>query len=174
MLLKNDLVEVFKKLSRGKLSEVELEITEEAAATVMLVSGGYPEAYEKGKENNVVELIKENGKTYVKINDYDQLKTLFGELLREIQRIKSEGDYEAGKNLIETYCVKVDQEIHKEVLDRYATLNIKPYSGFIQPRLSLVKDDDGKVIDVKLEYVDSFFEQMLEYGKNYNFLPTFN
>lgn len=131
-------------------------------------------AYEKGKENNVVELIKENGKTYVKINDYDQLKTLFGELLREIQRIKSEGDYEAGKNLIETYGVKVDQEIHKEVLDRYATLNIKPYSGFIQPRLSLVKDDDGKVIDVKLEYVDSFFEQMLEYGKNYNFLPTFN
>src|SRR5690625_3875433 len=76
-------------------------------------------AYEKGKENNVVELIKENGKTYVKINDYDQLKTLFGELLREIQRIKSEGDYEAGKNLIETYGVKVDQEIHKEVLDRY-------------------------------------------------------
>ena len=70
--------------------------------------------------------------------------------------------------------MKVDQEIHKEVLDRYATLNIKPYSGFIQPRLSLVKDDEGKVIDVKLEYVDSFFEQMLEYGKNYNFLPTFN
>lgn len=130
--------------------------------------------YEKGKQNNVVELIEENGKTYVKINDYDQLKILFGELLREIQRIKSEGDYEAGKNLIETYGVKVDQAIHKEVLDRYSTLNIKPYSGFIQPKLSLVKDAEGKVIEVKLEYVNSFFEQMLEYGKHYNLLPILN
>lgn len=131
-------------------------------------------AYEKGKEDNVVEMVKDNGKTYVKINDYDKLRTLFGELLREIQRIKSEGDYEAGKNLIETYAVKVDQDIHKEVLDRYASLNVKPYSGFIQPRLVAVKDDNGKITDVKLEYVNSFFDQMLEYGKNYNFLPLVN
>jgi dipeptidyl-peptidase-3 len=130
-------------------------------------------AFEKGKPNNVVEMVKRNGKTYVQINDYVQLRTLFGQLLREIQRIKSEGDFNAGKNLVETYGVKVDPVLHKEVLDRYAKLNVKPYRGFIQPKLVPVMDGD-KISDVKIEYPTSFFAQMMEYGKNYSFLPLKN
>lgn len=129
--------------------------------------------YEKGKADNVVEFVKKDGKTYVQINDYEKLRELFGELLTEIQRIKSEGDYEAGKALVETYGVKVDHELHKEVLERYESLNLKPYKGFIQPRL-VAETQDGKVVDVKLEYPTSFFEQMMEYGKNYSFLPVVN
>ncbi|WP_118193661.1 dipeptidyl-peptidase 3 family protein [Albibacterium indicum] len=129
--------------------------------------------YEKGKEDNVVEFITKDNKTYVQINDYEKLRELFGELLREIQRIKSEGDYEAGKALVETYGVKVDHELHKEVLDRYESLNLKPYKGFIQPRL-VAETQDGKVVNVKLEYPSSFFDQMIEYGKNYSFLPVAN
>jgi dipeptidyl-peptidase-3 len=109
----------------------------------------------------------------VQINDYDKLRLLFGELLREIQRIKSEGDFKAGKNLVETYGVKVNQELHKEVLDRFAKLNIKAYKGFIQPRLVPVMEGD-KVTDVKLEYPDSFYAQMMEYGKKYALLPVIN
>ncbi len=129
--------------------------------------------YEKGKADNVVEFVRRDGKTYVQVNDYDKLRELFGQLLREIQRIKSEGDYEAGKNLVETYGVKVDLELHKEVLERYATLDAKPYSGFIQPKLVPVMDGD-KVTDVKVEYPASFFGQMMEYGKNYAYLPVEN
>jgi dipeptidyl-peptidase-3 len=130
-------------------------------------------AYEKGKKDNVVELVKKDGKTYVKINDYNKLRELFGQLLREIQRIKSQGDYEAGKNLIETYGVKVDPALHKEVLERYKKLNIKPYKGFIQPKLVPVMDGD-KIADVKIEYPTNFFDQMIEYGKDYSFLPLDN
>lgn len=130
-------------------------------------------AYEKGFPNHVVEFVRKNGKTYVRVNDYAQLRTLFGQLLREIQRIKSEGDYNAGRNLVETYGVKVDPVLHREVLDRYAKLNIKPYRGFIQPRLVPVMDGE-KMTDVKIEYPTSFFEQMMEYGKNYSFLPLNN
>lgn len=130
-------------------------------------------AYEHGKQDNVVELVKRNGKTYVKINDYEKLRTLFGQLLREIQRIKSEGDFEAGKNLVETYGVRVDQELHKEVLERFATLDIKPYKGFIQPKLVPVMNGD-KIIDVRITYPDNFFEQMMEYGKKYAYLPVKN
>lgn len=129
--------------------------------------------YEKGKKDNVVEFVKKNGKTYVQVNNYDKLRVLFGDLLKEIQRIKSEGDYEAGKNLVESYGVKVNPELHKEVLERYAKLKIKPYKGFIQPRLVPVMDGD-KISDVKLEYPDSFFEQMMEYAKNYSLLPVKN
>jgi dipeptidyl-peptidase III len=129
--------------------------------------------YEKGKKDNVVEFVKKNGKTYVQVNDYNKLRVLFGELLKEIQRIKSEGDYNAGKNLVENYGVKVNQELHKEVLERYAKLNVKPYKGFIQPRLVPVMDGE-KITDVKLEYPDSFFEQMMEYSKNYSLLPVKN
>lgn len=131
-------------------------------------------AMEKGKEDNVVEFYEKDGKTYVRVNDYDKLRTIFGEMLREIQRIKSEGDYEAGKNLIETYGVKVNQARHKEILDRYAALGVKPYSGFIQPRLVPVMDRNGKITDVQLEYVNSFYDQMLEYGMKYSFLPFIN
>lgn len=130
-------------------------------------------AYEKGKEDNVVEFVKHDGKTYVQVNDYDKLRELFGQLLREIQRIKSEGDYEAGKNLVETYGVQVDPELHAEVLERYAKLDAKPYSGFIQPKLVPVMDGD-KVTDVKVEYPESFYQQMMDYGKNYGYLPVNN
>jgi dipeptidyl-peptidase III len=130
-------------------------------------------AYEKGKKDNVVELVKKDGKTYVKINDYDKLRSLFGELLREIQRIKSEGDYNAGENLVENYGVKVDRALHQEVLERFAKLGIKPYKGFVQPRLVPVMDGN-KIIDVKLEYPESFYQQMMEFGKNYGLLPVKN
>ncbi|CAN5421726.1 dihydrofolate reductase [soil metagenome] len=130
-------------------------------------------AYEKGKADNVIEFVKKDGKTYTRINDYNKLRTLFGQLLREIQRIKSEGDYNAGKTLVETYGVKVNAALHNEILKRYATLNTKPYRGFIQPKLVPVMEGD-KIIDVKLEYPQSFYRQMLEYGKNYSFLPIKN
>ncbi|WP_257657206.1 dipeptidyl peptidase 3 [Parapedobacter lycopersici] len=129
--------------------------------------------YEKGKADNVVSFEKKDGKTYVQVNDYDKLRVLFGELLREIQRIKSEGDYEAGKNLVETYGVKVNRELHEEVLGRYAKLNLRPYKGFVQPRLVAV-EENGEIVDVRLEYVTSFVDQMLEYGKNYSLLPAVN
>ena len=130
-------------------------------------------AYENGKKDNVVEFVKQNGKTYVKINDYNKLRTLFGQLLREIQRIKSEGDFNAGKNLVETYGVKVDYALHKEVLERFKKLNVKPYRGFIQPKLVAVMDGD-EIKDVKIEYPDDFYQQMMNYGKNYAYLPIHN
>lgn len=130
-------------------------------------------AYQMGKKDNVIEFVKVNGKTYTKINDYDKLRTLFGQLLREIQRVKSEGDYEGGKNLIETYGVKVDQQLLKEVLDRYAKLNIKPYKGFIQPKLTPVMKG-GEITDVKLTYPSSFYDQMMGYGREYGLLPVQN
>ncbi|MEO7394158.1 MAG: hypothetical protein ABIU11_04400 [Chitinophagaceae bacterium] len=130
-------------------------------------------AFEKGKKNNVVEFVKKNGKTYVLINDYTKLRQLFGELLREIQRIKSEGDFNAGKNLVETYGVKVDAALHKEILGRYQLLRVKPYKGFIQPRIVPVMSENN-ITDVKIEYPESFFEQMMEYGKKYALLPLKN
>lgn len=128
---------------------------------------------EKGAKEKVAEYIKRDGKTYIQINDYAKLRELFGELLREIQRIKSQGDFAAGQALIENYGVKVDQQLHKEVKDRFAKLNVAPYKGFIQPKLiPIIKD--GKLIDVKIEYPASFSEQMLEYAKKYSFLPNKN
>jgi dipeptidyl-peptidase-3 len=129
--------------------------------------------YEKGKKDNVIEKKVQNGKTFFIINDYTKLRVLFGDLLKEIQRIKSQGDYKAGKDLIENYGVKVDQTLHKEVLDRYKKLAMAPYQGFIQPKLIPVMKD-GKMTDVKIEYPKSFTNQMMEYGKNYSFLPAEN
>ena len=126
--------------------------------------------YEKGKADNVVEIVKKDGKSYVVVNDYERLRGLFGELLKEIQRIKSEGDFEAGKNLIETYGVKVNRVIHKEVLERYAALDLAPYSGFINPVLVPVFDGQGEMTDVKIEYPENYTEQMLGYSENYSFL----
>lgn len=126
-------------------------------------------AYEKGKADNVIEMFKKDGKTYVKVNDYDKLRVLFGELLREIQRIVSEGDFKAGQALVETYGVKVDQALLAEVLERFNKLDVAPYKGFIQPKLVPVMDGD-KIKDVKIEYPTDFSKQMLEYGKNYGFL----
>jgi len=107
------------------------------------------------------------------INDYYELRFLFGELLKEIQRIKSEGDYEAGKALVENYGVKVDLEIHKEVLARYKKLAVPPYSGFVNPQLVPVFEGD-ELIDVKVIYPDNFEDQMLHYARNYSFLPNYN
>lgn len=129
--------------------------------------------YEKGKAQNVIEKKTENGKTYFLIHDYDKLRVLFGELLKEIQRIKSQGDYQAGHDLIENYGVKVDPAMHKEILERYQNLKIAPYQGFIQPKLVPVKKD-GKLIDVKIEYPKDFVGQMLDYGKHYSLLPAEN
>jgi dipeptidyl-peptidase-3 len=129
--------------------------------------------YEKGKEENVIEKKTINNKTYFVINDYQKLRELFGQLLREVQRIKSEGDYEAGKELIENYAVQVDADIHDEVLERYANLNIAPYGGFINPILVPVMRDDD-IIDVKIEYPEDFTEQMMFYAKKYRLLPTNN
>lgn len=129
--------------------------------------------FEKGAKENVIEKKVENGKTYYVVNDYTKLRVLFGDLLREIQRIKSQGDYKAGHDLIENYGVKVDPTLHAEILERYSKLNIAPYAGFIQPKLVPVMEGD-KIIDVKIEYPEDFKSQMLEYGKNYGLLPAYN
>ena len=120
--------------------------------------------YEQGKEANVIEKIREQGKTYFVIRDYEALRMLFGKLLAEVQRIKSEGDYPAARDLIETYGVKVEEELHREVLERYRKLNVPPYAGFINPVYTLVKAG-GEITDVRIHYPDNFLEQMLKYGE---------
>jgi dipeptidyl-peptidase-3 len=129
--------------------------------------------YEMGKKDNVIEKIVKDGKTYFVINDYQKLRKLFGQLLREVQRITSEGDFDAAKNFIETYGVKVDLDLNKEVIARYKKLNVAPYKGFINPKLIPVYEGE-KIVDVKVEYPDDFTEQMMDYAKNYSFLPTYN
>ena len=130
--------------------------------------------YEHGKLDNVIEIVERMGKKYVVVNDFQKLRNLFGELLREVQRIKSEGDYAAGSALVERYAVKIDPELHREVLERYNALHIEPYSGFVNPEYSLVEDEEGKIIDVKLSYPRSYIQQMLGYGEDYSFLPNEN
>ena len=125
--------------------------------------------YEKGLADNVIEKKVRDGKTYFIVNDHEALRGLFGELLAEVQRIKSEGDFEAGKALVETYAVNIDPELHKEVLERYASLGLKPYGGFINPDIVPV-EKNGKVVDYELVYNDSFLDQMLEYGQKYSTL----
>ena len=125
--------------------------------------------YEKGLADNVIEKKVRDGKTYFIVNDHDALRGLFGELLSEVQRIKSEGDFEAGKALVETYAVNIDPELHREVLDRYASLGLKPYGGFINPDIVPV-EKNGKVVDYKIVYNDSYLDQMLEYGQKYSTL----
>ena len=116
----------------------------------------------------MIELVKKDGKTYVKINDYEKLRGLFGQLLAEIQRIKSEGDYEAGRALVEKYAVKVDPALHKEVLDRYATLDIAPYRGFVNPVYTLITDENGNPTDVTVSYGEPYADQMLRYSRDYS------
>ncbi|MBR1733197.1 MAG: dihydrofolate reductase, partial [Alloprevotella sp.] len=131
-------------------------------------------ALEHGKKDKVVELVKIKGKTYVRINDYEALRGLFGQLLAEVQRIKSEGDYEAARNLVETYGVKVDPEIHREVLDRYERLHLSPYKGFINPVYTALRDAQGNITDVRISYTEGYAEQMLRYSREYNNLPDVN
>jgi dipeptidyl-peptidase-3 len=114
--------------------------------------------------------VKREGKTYYDITDYEKLRELFGELLREVQRIKSQGDYEAAKNLVEDYGVKVDPEIHQEVLSRVEALDIPPYGGFINPQMKAVTNDDGEIVDVEMTFPKDFAGQMLHYSNNYHFL----
>ena len=129
-------------------------------------------AYEKGKPDNVIEMVKRDGKTFIKINDYSKLRDLFGQLLGEVQRIKSEGDYEAGRDLVETYAVKVDPALHKEVLDRYATLDIAPYKGFVNPVYTPVTDKDGNITDITITYSEDYLPQVLRYSEQYRTLPA--
>ena len=125
--------------------------------------------YEKGAKDNVIEKKVRDGKTYFVVNDYVKLRALFAELLAEVQRIKSEGDYEAGKNLIETYAVHIDPDLHREVLDRYKALGLKPYGGFINPDIRPV-EKDGKIVNYEVVYTDDYLGQMLYYGKKYKTL----
>ena len=130
--------------------------------------------FEKGNADKVVELTKKDGKTYVVVNDYAKLRTLFGDLLAEIQRIKSTGDFEAARQLVENYAVKVDSVLHTEVLERYKKLNLAPYKGFVNPKYEAVTDASGNITDVKVTYDEGYAEQMLRYSKDYATLPYIN
>lgn len=131
-------------------------------------------AYEHGKDRKVVELVKKKGKTFVKINDYAELRNLFGKLLAEIQRIKSEGDYEAARRLVEDYAVQIDPELHREILARYEKLHLSPYKGFINPVYKAEFDAQGRITDVTLDYTEAYDAQMLRYSKDYATLPLIN
>lgn len=130
--------------------------------------------YEHGKADNVVEFRVRDGKTFVVVNDYNKMHKLLGVLLAEIQRIKSEGDYEGAKSLVETYGVQVDSKLHEEVLVRYRKLNVSPYKGFVNPLLTPVTDNKGNIKDVKISYTEGYIEQMLRYSADYSPLPTYN
>jgi len=117
---------------------------------------------------DAIELLKRDGKTYIRINDYQQLRRLIAELLAEIQRIKSEGDFESARELVERYAVKVDADLHQEILDRYAKLNLAPYKGFLNPVMRPIEDSDGHIVDVELDYTESYTDQMLRYSRDYS------
>ena len=177
------LVDTYKAKATGKDAsttvtiagyEVDVKVNISAAAGNALVlkdDGLYVDI--SGKADKVIELVKENGKTYAVVNDFGKLRDLFGQMLREVQRIKSEGDYEAGKALVEQYAVTVDPELHKEVRDRYYALDIEPYGGFVNPEYELV-EKDGRIVDVKISYPADYVGQMLGYAKDYSFLPNIN
>jgi len=126
--------------------------------------------YEKGAADNVIEKKIRDGKTYFVINDYEALRGLFAELLAEIQRIKSEGDYAAGKALVDNYGTEINYELHKEVLERYNALDLKPYGGFVNPNIVPLCDENGVVYDYAIEYTDNYLDQTLEYGEKYRTL----
>ena len=130
-------------------------------------------AYEQGQHDKVIERRSRDGKTFFVVNDYEKLRALFGRLLRELQRIKSTGDYAAIRELVERYAVKIDPVLHGEVRARYKALDVPAYSGFISPRLVPVREGDA-IVDVRIEYPDDFAAQMLEYADRYAFLPTWN
>jgi dipeptidyl-peptidase-3 len=159
--IRNGMMTQLQRLDLGK------NVEEEHMQNRQLVASW---VFEKGAKENVIERIVKNGKTYYNIRDYKKLRTLFGDLLKEIQRITSEGDYAAGKKLVETYGVKVDAKIHKEVLDRVKSLNLAPYNGFVNPIFVPSLDTNGNIVDIKIENKQTFVEQMLYYGKTYGFL----
>ncbi|MCR4853775.1 MAG: dihydrofolate reductase, partial [Prevotella sp.] len=126
--------------------------------------------YEKGRGENLIELIVKEGKTFVRINDYSKLRTLIGDLLAEIQRIKSEGDYEAARNMVENYGVKVDRKLHEEVKERFDQLHIAPYKGFLNPVMKPIVDENGEITDVEIDYSEGYSEQMMRYSRDYSCL----
>jgi dipeptidyl-peptidase-3 len=130
--------------------------------------------FEKGKGENVIERKEKEGKTYFVINDYKKLQALFGELLAEIQRVKSEGDFPGAKLLVENYAVKVEPELHKEVLTRYEKLGLAPYSGFVNPVYNVEKDAGGKITNITLDFSEDYITQMLRYSKEHSWLPVYN
>lgn len=130
--------------------------------------------YERGKESGAIVKFQKDGKTYFQIKDYKAVREIFGELLAKIQDIKSRGDYEAGKELIEKYAVHIDPVLHQEILDRYRKLNIKPYGGFVNPEITPIANKEGKIIKYEISYPNDFLKQQLQYGKNYSFLPVIN
>ena len=159
--MRNGLMTQLVRISRGKnIEQAHMRCRAAIAHQV----------YEAGQWENVVEMFKRDGKSYVRVNDYEKLRELFGDLLRELQRIKSEGDFEAGKQMIETYGIKIDPVLHDELLERYAKLDLAPYSGYMNPELTPVTDDEGNITDVKVRYIDDFVGQMMKYGKEYSFL----
>jgi len=159
--IRNGMLTQLQRLDLGKnVEEEHMQNRQLVAAWVI----------EKGAENAVIRKVERNGKTYYDITDYKKLRVLFGDLLREIQRIKSEGDYEAGKNLVENYGVQVDQKIHKEVLERVAPLDLAPYSGFVYPIFVPITGADGKIKDIQIKNKQTYEEQMLYYGKKYGIL----
>ena len=128
----------------------------------------------KNAQNKEVEIIERDGKHYLQINDYEGVRRLYGELLREIQRITSEGDYPAAKAMVEEYAVKVDQDLHREILERYEKLNLAPYKGFVNPVYTAHYDAEGNITDVTLDYTEGYIEQHLRYSRDYSFLPDVN
>lgn len=163
--IRNGLLVQLRRLKEGKnIEEAHMRNRQWVSAWV----------YEKGKADSVIVKVVRDGNTYYDIRDYEKLRVLFGELLREVQRIKSQGDGAAGKALVETYGVKVDPVIHKEVLARAAKIKTAPYAGFIQPEMVPETDANGNITDVKLEYPDDFVKQMLHFGEKHSFLPDEN
>ena len=124
--------------------------------------------------NGELEIIERNGKHYLQINDYQGLRRLYGELLAEIQRITSEGDYPAAKEMVETYAVKVNPELHKEILDRYTKLNLAPYKGFVNPVYTAIRDEQGNITNVTIDFTEGYIEQHLRYSRDYSPLPSVN
>lgn len=163
--IRNGLLQQLRRLQPGQ------NIEEDHMRNRQLVAAW---AFDKGQKDGVVARVERNGKTYYDIRDYAKLRDLFGQLLREIQRIKSEGDYDAAKALVEGYGVKAEQELIRQVRERYAKLPTKPYSGFVQPKLVAIRDKDGNITEVKVEREYNFVQQMLRYGKEYAFLPIYN
>ncbi|HPF90022.1 MAG: dihydrofolate reductase [Flavobacteriales bacterium] len=163
--IRNGLLVQLRRLKEGKnIEEAHMRNRQWVSAWV----------YEKGAADSVIVKVVRDGHTYYDIRDYEALRGLFGQLLREVQRIKSQGDGAAGKALVETYGVKVDPAIHKEVLERAASIKTAPYAGFIQPIMIPVEDSKGELTDIRLEYPDDFVKQMLHYGEKYSFLPDVN
>ena len=163
----NDMMTQLARIQPGK------DVEEAHMRNRMLIAMWCYEKGQQGEGEPVIKKVTHDGKTYIEVTDYERLRELFGELLCEIQRIKSEGDYEAGKTLVETYGVKVDQNLHNEVLKRYSNLNIEPYSGFVNPVYKPVMEK-GEITDVKVEYTEGYKDQMLRYSKDYSFLPSVN